>query len=79
MPCDLVNLLHGSALKALKDKGYERVYGYCTADNLPALWVHRIMGYKELGRLKMHRVGSFTRRSLKGDRRRVMYRFFDLS
>ena len=75
----LVNLLHGNALKALKDKGFERVYGYCTIDNLPALWVHRIMGYKELGRLKMHRLGSVTRRSLKGDRRRVLYRFLDLS
>jgi GNAT superfamily N-acetyltransferase len=75
----LVNFLHGSALRALREKGFERVYGYCTADNIPALWVHRTLGYKELGRLKMHRLFSLTRRSLKGKPRRVMYRLFDLS
>ena len=75
----LVNYLHGSALKALREKGFEKVYGYCTADNIPALWVHRTLGYKELGRLHMHRLFSLTRRSLKGKPRRVMYRLFDLS
>jgi RimJ/RimL family protein N-acetyltransferase len=75
----LVNFLHWSALKAIRAKGFDRVYGYCTVDNIPALWVHRTLGYKELGRLRLHRFFSFTRRSLKGNGRKVLYRFFDLS
>jgi hypothetical protein len=75
----MVNILHWNALKALREKGFEKVYGYCTADNVPALWVHRTLGYKEVGRFKMHRLMFLTRRSLKGSPRRVMYRFFDLT
>jgi GNAT superfamily N-acetyltransferase len=75
----LVNFMLWNALNALKEKGYKRAYGYCTADNIPALWVHRTLGYKELERIKMHRVLSATRRSIKGENPRKLYRIFDLS
>ena len=75
----LVNFMLWNALNGLKNKGFKRAYGYCTADNIPALWVHRILGYKELKRIKMHRVLSVTRRSIKGQNPRVLYRIFDLS
>lgn len=37
----------GSVLQELKKKGFERAYGYYMSDNIPALWFHRIIGYKE--------------------------------
>jgi GNAT superfamily N-acetyltransferase len=37
-------LLHAT----LKKEGCPRVYGYYWNDNLPALWTHRILKYKEL-------------------------------
>lgn len=33
---------------ALKAEGYLRVYGFYWNDNLPALWMHRMLKYKEL-------------------------------
>jgi len=55
----LVNLFLWKTLNALKEKGVTKVYGYYLTDNLPALWVHRIMGYKELKRVKRRRLMSF--------------------
>ncbi len=52
----MVNFLLRSALNALKNKGFLKVYGYYTADNIPALWVHRTLGYQELTRLKWQRI-----------------------
>lgn len=75
----IVNFMLWNALNSLKEKGFSRAYGYCTADNIPALWVHRILGYKELERIKMHRILSATRRSIKGDNPRALFRIFDLS
>jgi GNAT superfamily N-acetyltransferase len=40
----LQKLLHAS----LSDEGCEKVYGYYWDDNLPALWTHRILKFKEL-------------------------------
>ena len=39
-----------SVLKELKLRGYRNVYGYFAVDNLPALWIHRVLGYEELER-----------------------------
>ncbi len=50
------NFLLWNALNALKQKGFERAYGYYMADNIPALWVHRTLGYKELNKFKVHRI-----------------------
>jgi GNAT superfamily N-acetyltransferase len=38
----------GSVLHALRDRGMARAYGYFDAHNVPALWVHRLIGYREL-------------------------------
>ncbi len=45
-----------NALYKLKEKGYQKAYGYFLADNIPALWVHRLVGYKELDRLLLHKL-----------------------
>jgi GNAT superfamily N-acetyltransferase len=36
------------SLEEMKENGYENVYGFFAADNTPALWIHRILGYEEL-------------------------------
>lgn len=38
----LVHVLH-----ALRDRGFRYAYGYYAADNTPALWFHRMLGYEE--------------------------------
>ena len=40
-----------NSLYNLKMKGYKKAYGYFSVDNLQALWVHRLLGYKELNHL----------------------------
>lgn len=35
-------------LEELRDRGYKNAYGFYYMGNIPALWVHRILGYKEL-------------------------------
>ncbi len=51
----LINTALGHALNTLKDKGFERVYGFYMADNLPALWMHRTTGYSEINRVRIKR------------------------
>lgn len=75
----IVSYLHWNALNALKGRGFHRVYGYCAADNIPALWVHRTLGYKELGRLRMHRLLTVTFRYTKEKSRGILLRILDLS
>ncbi|MDZ4186071.1 MAG: hypothetical protein U1D97_13990 [Desulfuromonadales bacterium] len=36
-----------SVLFALRNNGYDKAYGYFAAQNVPALWVHRLIGYEE--------------------------------
>jgi GNAT superfamily N-acetyltransferase len=52
--------LMGGALHALGQLGCEKAYGFFTADNIPALWVHRILKYKELARVTIRRVLGHT-------------------
>jgi ribosomal protein S18 acetylase RimI-like enzyme len=51
----LVNIALSQALNTFKERGYDRVYGFYMADNLPALWMHRSAGYEEISRLKIRR------------------------
>jgi GNAT superfamily N-acetyltransferase len=36
-----------SVLFRLRDNDYNKAYGYFAAQNVPALWVHRLIGYEE--------------------------------
>ena len=36
-----------SVLFKLRENGYNKAYGYFAAQNVPALWVHRLIGYEE--------------------------------
>ena len=49
------NLLLGGALYTLRGRGFIEAYGYYESDNLPALWVHRLFGYKEIQKLQMQK------------------------
>lgn len=40
--------LQYNALLRLKKKGFEKSYGYFMTDNIPALWVHRLLKWKEI-------------------------------
>lgn len=44
----LATFLMASALHYLHGKGYRKAYGYYSKANIPALWVHRMIGFKEL-------------------------------
>lgn len=52
---NLASLLQTSALKALRQKGFTKAYGYYWSDNVPALWVHRMGKWREVKRLKVNR------------------------
>jgi GNAT superfamily N-acetyltransferase len=47
--------------RALKEEGYLKVYGAFYDDNLPALWMHRMLKYKELPKRQVSRFFSFNR------------------
>ena len=57
----LSTLFWATTLHRMKDRGYDRVYGYFDADNTPALWVHRLLGYEELPRFRIQRYVLFER------------------
>lgn len=46
---------------ALKEEGYLKVYGSFYDDNLPALWMHRMLKYKELPKRQVSRFFIFNR------------------
>jgi GNAT superfamily N-acetyltransferase len=39
----------------LKEEGYKKMYGFYWDDNLPALWMHRMIKYKELPKRRVSR------------------------
>lgn len=45
----------------LKSEGFVKVYGAFYNDNLPALWMHRMLKYKELPKRQVSRFLIFTR------------------
>ena len=53
--------LLGGALYGLGRDGCAKGYGFFKADNIPALWVHRMLKYKALPRVRIRRVLGFTR------------------
>lgn len=57
----ITNYLLGGALNALKEDGFDKVYGFYEKDNLPALWTHRLFGYTELEKRKYCRLLFFTK------------------
>ncbi len=60
----LAAYLQHNALLLLKKKGFEKAYGYFLADNIPALWVHRILKWKEIKKVYTKR---FIRRWVIGE------------
>jgi len=42
-----------SVLQRLKEKGVKKVYGYFNANNIPAMWVHRLLKFQELPRVDL--------------------------
>lgn len=47
--------LQNGALHQLRKDGFTKAYGFFWADNIPALWVHRSMHWKELSRVRASR------------------------
>lgn len=56
---NMANMLQNGALHEIKKNGYSRALGYFWADNLPALWVHRMLKWNELKRVKVTRLLCF--------------------
>jgi GNAT superfamily N-acetyltransferase len=49
------------ALEYLAERGYTRAYGYYDRENIPALWFHRMLGYKEFPPVVLERILIFDR------------------
>lgn len=49
----------GSVLNAVKGRGIVKVYGYFDARNISALWVHRLLKYRELRRVTLRKILLF--------------------
>ncbi|MBE0596458.1 MAG: hypothetical protein IH614_04235 [Desulfuromonadales bacterium] len=47
---------HHKVLAEMRDRGYRKAYGCFVADNTPALWMHRLIGYRELPRCTVRRI-----------------------
>jgi Acetyltransferase (GNAT) family. len=58
-------LLMKNALHKLAEKGYKKIFGFFEAKNIPALWVHRSLKFKELDRV------FFSRYFLKRSSRKI--------
>lgn len=52
---NLAVALQNGALHQLRRDGFTKAYGFFWADNIPALWVHRTMHWKELRRVMASR------------------------
>ena len=57
----LVSHLIGGALHNLKQKGYKCLKCYVMSDRIPALWIHRVLGFKEIDRLEAQRFVFYKR------------------
>jgi len=47
--------LHRYLQRTLKSEGYGKLYGYYWNDNIPAMWMHRMLRYKELPKRRVSR------------------------
>lgn len=48
--------LQNGALHALRKEGFTKAYGFFWSDNVPALWVHRTLHWRELARVRASRL-----------------------
>jgi GNAT superfamily N-acetyltransferase len=48
---------------AIRDRGYERLWGYVVSENRPARWIYSTRGYKPMWVLARRRIGPFWRTS----------------
>ena len=48
--------LFRAAYRPLVARGVVTAKGYYAVGNLPALWMHRVMGYREVGRVKLREI-----------------------
>lgn len=46
--------------RTLKNEGFVKIYGFFYDDNLPALWMHRMLKYKELPKRQVSRFFIFS-------------------
>jgi RimJ/RimL family protein N-acetyltransferase len=46
----------GNNLKALKNLGYKRDYGYVHKDNVAARWIYKIIGFRDVKKIVVRRV-----------------------
>lgn len=51
--------LHRYLQLTLKNEGYHKVYGYYWNDNLPAMWMHRMIKFHELPKRQVSRFFSY--------------------
>jgi len=51
----LTTHFHGRILEILRERGFRKAYGCFVAANIPALWMHRLIGYRELPRCIVRR------------------------
>jgi ribosomal protein S18 acetylase RimI-like enzyme len=52
--------LFRAGFRAMRARGVGNVKGYYVRDNKPALWMHRMAGYREVGRVHVRRILGFT-------------------
>jgi GNAT superfamily N-acetyltransferase len=56
----LSTALFRAAYCDVRARGVVKVKGYYVGDNLPALWMHRVMRYREVGRVRVRQVLGLT-------------------
>lgn len=52
----LCTALFRAGFRAMRARGVATVRGYYVRDNKPALWMHRMAGYREVGRVRVRRI-----------------------
>jgi len=52
--------LFREAFRGLRARGLVKAKGYYVVDNLPALWMHRVLGYREVGRVRVRQILGLT-------------------
>lgn len=52
--------LFRAAYAGLRARGFLKAKGYYAVNNLPALWMHRVLGYREVARVRVRRILGVT-------------------
>ena len=61
----LSTAFHGRVLQMLRDRGFRKAYGCYVAKYIPALWMHRLIGYQELPHCQVRRFFLFANGKVK--------------